>query len=73
MQAGKETLPQGSGGLQCYHPRGVGVGKDCLFLSGSNSSSWVSRKVCIQISRSPQTAALGLNLKAGLTTPYPMT
>ena len=34
-------------GLQFCHPRGVGVGKDCLFLSGSSSSSLVS---CIQIS-----------------------
>ena len=31
-QAGKEALPRGLGGLQFYHPRGVGVGKDCLFL-----------------------------------------
>ena len=31
-QAGKEALPRGSGGLQFYHPRGVGVRKDLLFL-----------------------------------------
>ena len=31
-QAGKEALPRGSGGLQFYHPRGLGVGKDRLFL-----------------------------------------
>ena len=66
--AGREAQPQGSGGLQFYHPRGVGVRKDCLFLSGSSSSSLVSGKVCIQISKKggPQTAALGLNLNAGL-------
>ena len=28
--------------LQFYHPRGVGVGKACLFFSGSSSSSLVS-------------------------------
>ena len=30
-------------------PRGVGVGKARLFLSGSSSSSLVSSKVCVQI------------------------
>ena len=44
-------LPRGSCGLQFYYPRGVGVGKDHLLLSGSTSSSLVSGKVCIQISR----------------------
>lgn len=38
----------GSGGPQFYHPRGVGVGKACLFLAGSGGSSLVSRTVCIQ-------------------------
>ena len=33
-----------------YHPRGVGVAKACLFLSGNSSSSLVSRKRYIQIS-----------------------
>ena len=50
-QAGKEVLPPGSGGLQLYHPRAVGVGENHLFLSGNSSSSLVSNKVCIQISR----------------------
>ena len=34
-----------------YPPRGVGVAKAHLFLSGRSSSSWVSAKACIQISR----------------------
>ena len=42
-----EALPRGYSGLQFYHPKGVGVGKDCLFLSGSSSSSLVSGKECI--------------------------
>ena len=46
----RDALPRGSGGLQFYHPRGVGVGKALLFLSGSSSSSLVSGKMCIQIS-----------------------
>ena len=62
----------GSGGLQFYHRRGVGVGKTLLFLSGSSSSSLVSGKVCIQIHRrvGSQTLALGLNMNAGLI-PFP--
>ena len=53
MQSGSQGNPArgGSGGLQTYHPRGVVVGKARLFLSGSSSSSLVSSKVCIQISR----------------------
>ena len=39
------------GGLQFYQPRGVGVGKAPLFLSGSSSSSLAPGKVCIQMSR----------------------
>ena len=31
-QADKESLSQGLGGLQFYHPRGMGGGKDPLFL-----------------------------------------
>ena len=50
-QAGKEALPQESSGLNIYHPRGEGVRKEHLFLSRSSSSSLVSGKVCIQISR----------------------
>ena len=50
-RAGREALPWGSDGLQFYHPREMGVRKDSLFLSGSSSSSLVSSKVCIQISR----------------------
>ena len=38
--AGKETLPQGLGGLQFYHPRPVGVGKDCLFLFWVVTPPW---------------------------------
>ena len=38
-QTSKRALPPGSGGLRFYHPRGVGMGKACLFLSGSTSSS----------------------------------
>ena len=30
--AGKEALPRGSSGPQIYHPRGVGIRKDHLFL-----------------------------------------
>ena len=37
--------------LKFYHPRGVGVGKDHLFLSGRSSSSLVFGRVCIQISK----------------------
>ena len=64
----REAQPQGSSGLQFYPLRGVGVGKSCLYLSGSSSSSLVSGKVCIQIHRrgGPQTLALGLNMNAGL-------
>ena len=50
MQAGRHgSSAPGSGGPQFYHPRGVGVGK--ATSSGSSSSSLVSGKVCIQISR----------------------
>ena len=38
----RDVLPRGSGGPQFYHPRGVGAGKACLFLSGSSSSPLVS-------------------------------
>ena len=52
MPAGRQGgSARGSGGLQFYPPRGVGVGKACLFLSGSSSSSLVSGQVCIQIDR----------------------
>ena len=50
-RAGKEALPRGTCGPRFYSPRGVGVGKAHLFLSGSSSSSLVPDKVCIQISR----------------------
>ena len=40
MQAGKEALPQGLGGLQFYHPRGVGMGTDRLFLLLPIVPSW---------------------------------
>ena len=43
--------PPRSGGLQFYLPRGVAVGKACLFLSGRKDG--------------PQTPALGLNLNTG--------
>ena len=47
----------------------MGVGKACLFLSGSSSSSLVSGKVCIQISRRAvlKLLTLGPNLNADLT------
>ena len=46
--AGKEALTGRSAGLQFYYPRGVVVGKGCLFLPGSSStSSLVSSKVCV--------------------------
>ena len=40
-----------SDGLQFYPPRGVWIGKDRFFLSGSSISSLVSGKLYIQISR----------------------
>ena len=46
-----KALPQRSGGLQFYHPKGMGVGKAQLFLSRSSSSSLVFNKVCIQITQ----------------------
>ena len=67
-QAGRLCPYPLSGGLQFYHPRGVGVGKDHLFLGVVTPSS-VSGKVYIQISKrvvGPQTPALGLNLNTGL-------
>ena len=64
MQEGRHgSSAPGSGGLQFYPPRGVGVGKACLFLSGSSSSSWVSG---YQQKSGPQTLALGLTLNADL-------
>ena len=49
-QAGKEALPPGSGGLQFYHPRGVGVRKDRLFLFlPAVAHPLLSGKVCIQV------------------------
>ena len=47
----RNLCPEDPGGLQFYHPREVGVGKACLFLSGSSSSSLVFGKAGIQISR----------------------
>ena len=69
MQVGRHgsSAPRiGSGGTQFYHPRGVGVGKVHLFLSGSSSSSLVSGVYSNQQKGDPQTPALGLNLNADL-------
>ena len=65
-QAGK-LCPKDPVGYSFYHPRGVGVGKARLFLSGSSSSSVVSGKVYSNPQKGgPQTLALGLNQNAGL-------
>ena len=74
--AGMEALPsRGSGGLQFYQTKGVGVGKDHLFLSGSTSSTpYLVRYEFKSTKGSLQTPALGLNLNAGLIPfPHPMT
>ena len=47
--------------------KGRGVGRARLLLSGSSSSSSVSRKVCIQISRRAILKLLGPNGNAGPT------
>ena len=64
----RKLLPSRIQWAQFYHPRGVGVGKACLFLSGNSSSSLVSGKVCIQIWQKggPEILAFCLNLNAGL-------
>ena len=44
-RAGTETLPPGASGPRFYPPRGVGVAKARLFLSGRSSSSLVSIQI----------------------------
>ena len=55
-------------GYSFYQPRGVGVGKARLFLSGSSNFSLVSGTIYSNPQKGgPQTLALGLNMNAGLT------
>ena len=63
----KPQAPPNCGGLQFYHPNGVGVGKAHLLLSRSSTSSLVSGQTYSTLQKGgPQTLALGLNMNAGL-------
>ena len=63
-RAGKEALPRGLVGFSFIFQ--VEVGKACLFLSGSSSSSFTGGIYSNQQKGGPQTLAPGLNPNAGL-------